>query len=77
MNQGLITTDGKIDYVNATSLASISRRSKTWSERISGRRPGSRARPGCPRKSARASRGSPRREHQIAMPLNMPTGTNL
>jgi signal transduction histidine kinase len=78
MNQGLLTTDGKIIYVNATSLASI----KSSFEDVVGKdfweTPWFTATPGMPEKVregiARVAAGE---SIQISMPLNMPTGFRI
>ncbi len=60
MNQGLLTIEGKVVYVNATTLASIGEPgSKMWWDRISGIRRGSPPHRACPRRSRRRSRARP------------------
>jgi len=78
MNQGLLTTDGKIIYVNATSLASIKGRLEDVVGKDFAETPWFTGTPGMPEKVregiARVAAGE---SIQIAMPLNMPTGYRI
>ncbi len=78
MNQGLLTTDGKIVYVNATSLASIKSRLEDVVGKDFADTPWFTGTPGMPEKVregiARVAAGE---SIQIAMPLNMPTGNRI
>ena len=75
LNQGLLTTEGKIVYVNATALASIKSRLEDVVGRDFWETPWFTGTPGMPEKVregvARVAAGE---SIQIAMPLNLPTG---
>ena len=78
LNQGLLTTEGKIVYVNATSLASINSRLEEVVGKDFWDTPWFTGTPGMPEKVregvARVAAGE---SIQIAMPLNMPTGYRI
>lgn len=78
LNQGLLTTDGKIIYVNATTLASIKSRLEDVVGMDFWDTPWFTGTPGMPEKVkegiARVAAGE---SIQIAMPLNMPTGFRI
>jgi signal transduction histidine kinase len=78
MSQGLLTTDGKIVYVNATSLASIKRRLEDVVGKDFADTPWFTGTPGMPDKIrdgiARVAAGESIR---IAMPLHLPTGDRI
>ena len=78
MNQGLLTPEGKIVYVNATSLASIKSRLEDVVGKDFWETPWFTGTPGMPEKVregiARVAAGE---SIQIAMPLNMPTGNRI
>jgi PAS domain-containing protein len=78
MNQGLLTTDGKIVYVNATSLASIKSRLEDVVGKDFADTPWFTGTPGMPDQVregiARVAAGE---SIQISMPLNMPTGHRI
>ena len=78
MNQGLLTTDGKIVYVNATSLASIKGKLEDVVGKDFADTPWFTGTPGMPEKVrdgiARVAAGE---SIKIAMPLHMPTGDRI
>ena len=75
MNQGLLTTEGKIVYVNTTSLASIASRFEDVVGKNFWETPWFAGTPGMPEKVREGVERVARGESiQIAMPLNMPTG---
>jgi signal transduction histidine kinase len=78
LNQGLLTTEGKIIYVNATALAGIKSRLADVVGLDFWDTPWFTATPGMPEKVregiARVAAGE---SIQIAMPLNMPTGFRI
>jgi signal transduction histidine kinase/ActR/RegA family two-component response regulator len=78
MNQGLLTTDGKIVYVNATSLASINSRFEDVVGKDFWETPWFTGTPGMPEQvKAGIERVAAGESVQIAMPLNMPTGHRI
>ena len=78
MNQGLLTTDGKIVYVNATSLASINSRLEDVVGKDFWETPWFTGTPGMPEQvKAGIERVAAGESIQIAMPLNMPTGHRI
>ena len=78
MNQGLLTTDGKIVYVNATSLASINSRLEDVVGKDFWETPWFTGTPGMPEKvRAGIQQVASGASIQISMPLNMPTGHRI
>jgi PAS domain S-box-containing protein len=78
MNQWLLTTDGKIVYVNATSLASINSRFEDVVGKDFWETAWFTGTPGMPEQvRAGIERVAAGESIQIAMPLNMPTGHRI
>jgi signal transduction histidine kinase len=78
MNQGLLTTDGKVVYVNATSLATINRRLDDIVEQYFWETPWFSGTPGMPERVKDAiSRVAAGESVQFAMPLHMPGGYRI
>jgi PAS domain S-box-containing protein len=78
MNQWLLTTDGKIVYVNATSLASINSRFEDVVGKDFWETPWFTGTPGMSEQvKAGIERVAAGESIQIAMPLNMPTGHRI